>query len=74
MSRVWMRTPVLALEPTAEDLRVMGTLGDAMDNGRRAAVTRQVRRSMIDRLGRAQGVDVLRYATRVSIPLRVSVP
>jgi hypothetical protein len=55
-----------------EDLRVMGTLGDAMDNARRAAVTRQVRRSMAERLGRARGVDVLRYATR--IPLKVSVP
>jgi NTE family protein len=72
MSRVWMRTPVLALEPSVEDLQVMGTLGEAMDNGRRAAVTRQVRRSMAERLDRARGVDVLRYATR--IPLRVSVP
>jgi NTE family protein len=72
MSRVWMRTPVLALEPSLEDLRVMGTLGDAMDTARRADVTRQVRRSIGERLGRVQGVDVLRYATRLS--MKASVP
>jgi hypothetical protein len=45
----------------------MGTLGDAMDCDRIAPVARQVRASMIDRLQRIEGIDVLRYAGRVSL-------
>lgn len=63
---VWtrVRTAVLALEPSPEDLKVMGTLGDAMDCDRIAPVARQVRASMIERLRRTRGIDVLRYAGR----------
>jgi NTE family protein len=67
MLRTRLRTKVLALEPCLEDLKVMGTLGDAMDCDRIAPVARQVRASMIDRLQRIEGIDVLRYAGRVSL-------
>jgi len=63
-----LRTAVLALEPSLEDLKVMGTLGDAMDCERIGPVARQVRASMIERLRRTGGIDVLRYAGRVSVP------
>jgi NTE family protein len=67
MVRVWLATRVLVLEPTAHDLAVMGTLADAMDRARVAAVVRQVRASTSERLRRTKGADVLRYAGRISV-------
>ncbi len=67
MVRVRMGCEVLVLEPGADDLRVMGTLADAMDGRRRVAVAKQVRRSMSERLRKLKGADVLRYATRLAL-------
>ncbi len=67
MVRVRMRCPVLVLEPGADDLRVMGTLADAMDGRRRVAVARQVRRSVSERLHRLEGASVLGQAARVAV-------
>ncbi len=67
MFRVRLGNRVLVLEPSPADLAVMGTLADAMDCGRTVAVAREVRASMIQRLRRVKGADVLRYAGRVSL-------
>jgi NTE family protein len=50
-------TPVLTFQPTAPDLAVMGL--NAMDPGRREAVTRQARESAIRRLERPDARDRL---------------
>jgi hypothetical protein len=67
MIRVRLATRVLVLEPSARDLAVMGTLADAMDRARVAAVVRQVRSSTSERLRRVKGADVLRYAGRIRV-------
>jgi NTE family protein len=53
-------TRTLVLEPDADDLRVMGRVADAMDPTRRAAVARQVRGSMAERLRKGLAGDLLR--------------
>ena len=50
-------TPVLVLEPTAEDLSVMGN--NAMDPERRAAVAQQARSSTVQRLAHPAAADLL---------------
>jgi hypothetical protein len=55
-------TTVLAIEPDAEDLRVMGRVMDAMDRTRRAAVVRHVRRAVARRLVDSGTAELLRDA------------
>jgi len=50
-------TPVLVLEPTAEDLAVMGT--NAMNPSRRAAVAEQARTTTIQRLTHPAAADLV---------------
>ncbi len=50
-------TPVLVVEPTAEDLEVMGT--NAMNPARRAAVARQARATTMQRLTHPAAADLV---------------
>ena len=50
-------TPVLVLEPTAEDLAVMGS--NALDPARRAAVAEQARSTTVQRLAHPAAADLL---------------
>lgn len=50
-------TPVLVLEPTAEDLTVMG--GNAMDPARRAVVAEQARSTTVQRLAHPAAADLV---------------
>ena len=50
-------TPVLVLEPTAEDLTVMGT--NAMDPEKRAAVAQQARSTTVQRLAHPAAADLI---------------
>jgi NTE family protein len=50
-------TPVLVLEPTAEDLSVMGS--NAMDPARRAAVAEQARSTTVQRLAHPAAADLV---------------
>jgi NTE family protein len=57
-------TKVIAIEPDAADLSVMGNVSSAMDRARRAAVTRHVRDAMAERLRRSGVIDLLRSGGR----------
>jgi NTE family protein len=57
-------TTVLALEPDAADLRVMGRVLDAMDRTRRESVVRHVRSAMARRLVDSGAAELLRGAAR----------
>lgn len=50
-------TPVLVLEPTAEDLTVMGT--NAMDPDKRSAVAQQARSTTVQRLAHPAAADLV---------------
>ena len=52
-------TPVLVLEPTAEDLAVMGS--NAMDPARRAVVAEQARSSTVQRLAHPAAADLVAH-------------
>jgi len=52
-------TPVLVLEPTAEDLVVMGS--NAMDPARRPAVAEQARSTTVQRLAHPAAADLVAH-------------
>jgi NTE family protein len=52
-------TPVLVLEPTAEDLAVMGS--NAMDPARRATVAEQARSTTVQRLAHPAAADLVAH-------------